>query len=191
MEGDVGMAGWIYSLEGAAHHLQDSGFECHMGSVGCAGKTIVQASQLLTAQLPEPWPPLFSASHSGSELGIGLQRGKKASPTILMLSLKLPGPAGQRECRWEESRAGLYVAAMVGHRAAGSREKEEAGRPVRSLPRGAEQGSNGGVRGDGFSHARPCTWLAGGRRRVEREREQSRVASGLCWEATAHVGAAS
>lgn len=28
---------------------------------------------------------------------------------ILMLSLKLPGPAGQRERRWEESRAGLYV----------------------------------------------------------------------------------
>lgn len=145
MEGDVGMAGWIDSLEGAARHLQDSGFECHMGSVGCAGKTIVQASQLLTAQLPEPWPPLFSASHSGSELGIGLQRGKKASPTILMLSLTLPGPAGQREYRWEESRAGLYV-----HRDGGSSSSGEQGEGGGGDQR---QGGQSGVCREGRSRA--------------------------------------
>lgn len=198
------MVGWICSPESEARHLQGSGFACHVGSVGCAGKTMAQASQMLEAHPPQALSSRVPASNSGSALAIGLQRGKKASPTILMLSLKLPGPAGQRGRRREEGRGGVvrprwwFIEQLGAGR--GKRQGPEAGRPVRGLPRGAEQvtrttrnaaGRRRLVRGPGFSHVRPCTRLGGGRRWAEFGRQPSGAARGSCWDGVAHVGAAS
>lgn len=72
----MGMVGWICSPESEARHLQGSGFACHVGSVGCAGKTMAQASQMLEAHPPQALSSRVPASNSGSALAIGLQRGK-------------------------------------------------------------------------------------------------------------------
>lgn len=56
----MGMVGWICSPESEARHLQGSGFACHVGSVGCAGKTMAQASQMLEAHPPSPVLPCSS-----------------------------------------------------------------------------------------------------------------------------------
>lgn len=139
----MGMVGWICSPESEARHLQGSGFACHVGSVGCAGKTMAQASQMLEAHPPaQALSSRVPASNSGSALAIGLQRGKKASPTILMLSLKLPGPAGQRGRRREEGRGGSSVPG--GGSSSSSGQGEGRGR-------GQRQGGQSGVCREGRS----------------------------------------
>lgn len=137
----MGMVGWICSPESEARHLQGSGFACHVGSVGCAGKTMEQASQMLEAP-PQALSSRVPASNSGSALAIGLQRGKKASPTILMLSLKLPWPAGQRGRRREEGRGGSSVPG--GGSSSSSGQGEGRGR-------GQRQGGQSGVCREGRS----------------------------------------
>lgn len=91
---------------------------------------------------PQALSSRVPASNSGSALAIGLQRGKKASPTILMLSLKLPGPAGQRGRRREEGRGGSSVPG--GGSSSSSGQGEGRGR-------GQRQGGQSGVCREGRS----------------------------------------